>query len=519
MDNDNIDHHPSGDPGEVPLVEATKDLYRARVARLVSEFSDQPAALYRGASYSWGYVGRTAQGLDTALESLDPSIPVVVVLRQRPNCLAAVIALWGSGRCVTLMSPMSGDQAMAEEIVSLRPAAVVADTDDWARPDFAQACTDSICVQIGSGLTDLVVRHRPSGAARTRDPAPNEDAVIISTSGTTGPARRYAIGWDNLAPLRKERDPSMERGALINALPLFSIGGVTAITNTIFGGRPIALMDRLDVVEWAGLIRDHRPRRAGAPPAVLRMVLDAKIPPDWFASVKSFFTASAPLPMELADEFEAVYGIPIVQGYGATEFLGRITGWPDDLYERWGKAKRGSVGRSFSGVELRVVDRGSGNVLGPGLVGNLEVDTPWRARGIAAGWVPTNDLARIDEDGFVWILGRSDDVIIRGGFKIHLPDVEAVLMQHPALRDACVVGLPDDRLGAVPAALVVADGTDRPTEGELVEFVRRQLPGYMSPVLVLQHAFMPHNAMLKKDRGVIASLLSAERETRKDVAS
>jgi acyl-coenzyme A synthetase/AMP-(fatty) acid ligase len=96
-------------------------------------------------------------------------------------------------------------------------------------------------------------------------------------------------------------------------------------------------------------------------------------------------------------------------------------------------------------VQLRVVDRSSGEVLGTDVVGNLEVDTPWRARGVPAGWVSTNDLARIDKDGFVWILGRSDDVIIRGGFKVHLPDVEAVLMQHPAVRDVCVVGLPDER--------------------------------------------------------------------------
>jgi acyl-coenzyme A synthetase/AMP-(fatty) acid ligase len=302
---------------------------------------------------------------------------------------------------------------------------------------------------------------------------------------------------------------------MINVLPLFSIGGALAIATALFSGRPMALMDRVDVVEWAGLIRDHRPRRAGAPPAVLRMVLDAKIPPEWLASVKVIYTASAPLPMELADEFEAVYGIPIIQGYGATEFLGAVTGWPGDLFQKWGTIKRGSVGQAIPGVKLRVVDSVIGGVLGPNEVGNLEVDSPYRVRGVPGGWVATNDLARIDQDGFVWILGRGDDVIIRGGFKVDLLEVESALLEHPLVLDACVVGLPDERLGEVPAALVITDGSEPPDEAELIATVRRRLPPYMAPVLVSRQGEMPLNPMLKRDRRFIVSLLQAELERRK----
>lgn len=495
-----------------------QDLFRTRVEWLVSDFGRQPMARYKGDWYSWDYVGYVKQRIDEALVGVDPALPIGVVLRQRPNCLAAVISLWGSARCVTLISPLSGDQAMADDLAALGLAAVIADSEDWCRPGFAESCAGSVCVELEPGLTGQVTIRSSAEGGRTGDRVPEDHAAIISTSGTTGPAKRYAIAWGDLSPDRPARDPSSDRGVLINALPLFSIGGVLAIANTIFGGRPIALMDRLDVVEWAGLIRDHRPRRAGAPPAVLRMVLDAEIPPEWFASLKSFYTASAPLSMELADEFERVYGVPIIQGYGATEFLGRVTGWSDDLHERWGTAKRGSVGQAYPGVKLRVVERSSGKEVGPNVVGNLEVDTPWRARGIPAGWVPTNDLGRIDEDGFVWIVGRSDDVIIRGGFKIHLPDVEAVLLEHPGVVDAVVVGLPDERLGAVPAALVVTDRTERPNERELIEILRQRLPGYMLPVLVLRHEFMPHNAMLKKDRRLITDLLLAERAAREQLA-
>jgi acyl-coenzyme A synthetase/AMP-(fatty) acid ligase len=132
--------------------------------------------------------------------------------------------------------------------------------------------------------------------------------------------------------------------------------------------------------------------------------------------------------------------------------------------------------------------------------------------------VSTNDLTRIDHDGFVWILGRSDDVIIRGGFKVSLPEVEAALLQHPEVVDACVVGLSDDRLGAVPAALVVTNGTGLPAEDELIGAVRDRLPAYMAPALVSWRDEMPLNSMLKKDRRLITSLLAAELQERRQRA-
>jgi acyl-coenzyme A synthetase/AMP-(fatty) acid ligase len=496
----------------------TKELIERRVADLVSGFGDEPFALFQGETYAWGYVGRIRRFLDETLAGVDPAVPATLVLRQRPNCLATTIALWASRRCVTLVSPIRPDQAIAEEISALGSTIVIADTEDWARPGFAEACSDAISVELCSTPSTPITAHRPAPShVRPGDRVPADHAATITTSGTTGAPKRYAVAWDDLRP-GVVRQPSSGRGVVINTLPLFSIGGVGAIAKTVFGGRPIALMDRFDVREWAGLIRDHRPRRAGAPPAVLRMVLDAKIPPEWFGSVKSVYTASAPLPTQLADEFERVYGIPILQGYGATEFLGGVTGWSGDLFEKWGQVKRGSVGRALPDVKLRVVDRVSRMPLGPGEVGSLEVDSPRRARGVPAGWVPTNDLTRIDEDGFVWILGRSDDVIIRGGFKVSLPDVEAALLEHPEVLDACVVGLPDDRLGEVPAALVVTDGAEPPREDELIDAVRDRLPAYMAPALVSLRDEMPLNSMLKKDRRLITSLLAAELGKRKQRA-
>src|SRR5262249_52772100 len=151
--------------------------------------------------------------------------------------------------------------------------------------------------------------------------------MTILTSGTTGPPKRVPLSYESID--FSGRSPAagtgQSRGVAINALPLVSIGGALGVIGTVFRGRPIALMDRFDVRKWAELVREHRPRRLGAPPAAIRAILDADIPVDYLQSGESFMAASAPIDLATTDEFEAKYGIPVLRGYGATEFLGGVT--------------------------------------------------------------------------------------------------------------------------------------------------------------------------------------------------
>src|SRR5690606_29867965 len=125
--------------------------------------------------------------------------------------------------------------------------------------------------------------------------------------------------------------------------------------------------------------------------------------------------------------------------------------WTLADHQRYWKAKRGSVGRANPGAQLRVVDE-DGHVLGPDAQGRLEVKPAQFAAG--ADWLRTTALACIDADGFVWILGRADQAIIRGGFKVMPDDVRTALESHPAVRGAAVIGMPDERLGETPVAMV-----------------------------------------------------------------
>jgi acyl-coenzyme A synthetase/AMP-(fatty) acid ligase len=269
----------------------------------------------------------------------------------------------------------------------------------------------------------------------------------------------------------------------------------------------MAMMERFDVHRWAALVKQHRPKTMGAPPPVLRMILDAGITHDHFESVEAYVTGSAPVSPDVAAEFHRRYSIPVLVSYGATEFLSAVTGWTLDLWREFGEEKLGSVGRAHPGVGLRVVDPDTGAPLGPDEIGLLEVDPPRRAGNLAPGWLRTADRARIDRDGFLWILGRSDDVIIRGGFKVDLVSLERSIAGHPGVAAAAVVGLPDERLGSVPGAVIVTVSGARITADDVTMWLRDKVAPYAVPTVMRVVSEIPLTPTMKPDRRAVVALL------------
>jgi long-chain acyl-CoA synthetase len=186
--------------------------------------------------------------------------------------------------------------------------------------------------------------------------------------------------------------------------------------------------------------------------------------------------------------------------YGATEF-GGVAGWTLSDWRAHRNAKRGSVGRPNPGISVRVVHADTGAVLEPGQDGLLEV------KGGQAGdeWVRTTDRARLDHDGFLWVLGRADDVIIRGGFKVSLTGLRDVLLTHPGVRDAVVIGVPHERLGQVPVAAVESpDG--QVSASDLADHVARRLPRYQVPADIRVLAALPRTPSMKPDGVAVRAL-------------
>ncbi len=225
------------------------------------------------------------------------------------------------------------------------------------------------------------------------------------------------------------------------------------------------------------------------------------------ASVRSVISGTAPLSPEDADAFYGKYGVPVLVTYAATEFGGGVAGWNLADHQRYWAAKRGSVGRADAGCELRVVDPSSGEPLPPDASGVLEVRA--RQLGDELVWYRTTDLARIDTDGFLWILGRADQAIIRGGFKVLPDEVRVALERDPRIRGAAVVGVDDPRLGAVPVAAVELRESAKPvTSEELLADASKVLARYELPATLRIVDALPRTPSGKVDLPAVHELLA-----------
>jgi long-chain acyl-CoA synthetase len=212
------------------------------------------------------------------------------------------------------------------------------------------------------------------------------------------------------------------------------------------------------------------------------------------SSIRYLPTGAAPLDPALQRAFEERYEIPVLLSYGATEFGGPVCAMTPELYAQWGQQKFGSVGQPMPGAQLRVIDPDTCEVLAPGREGTLEVISPR----IGPQWIRTADIALIDEDGFLFHRGRADGAIVRGGFKVVPETIERALRLHPAV---AVAGIPDRRLGQVPAAAIqLKRDIEGPSIDELERHLRQHVLATHIPAASRFVAELPKNRSMKIDQ-------------------
>ncbi|MFE9924533.1 class I adenylate-forming enzyme family protein [Streptomyces sp. NPDC005774] len=487
---------------------------RDRLFRLLAEAPvDAEAIEHDGAWWTWGQVQETARNVTHALDTAGPGAGarVGVVLENRPEHVAVVAAVLASGRCLVMLSPLQPAARLAADVTRCAPPVVVL----GAEPPASEAVLAAVTAH-GAALrldADGAVRH--TGGAAPVDPAARTGvAVEMLTSGTTGPPKRVHLRDEQLDQALVSGGQTPKGGRLLSgsaslvATPLVHIGGLWRALGCLATGRRMLLLPRFAVEPWADAVERHALRAASLVPAAIRAVLDADVPRERLASLQAVTSGTAPCPAELADAFFRKYGIPVLMTYGATEFAGAVAGWTLPLHERWWERKAGSAGRALPGVELRVTGD-DGTELPPGRTGRLEVRTEQSTQG-GRTWVRTSDRARIDADRFVWIAGRADDAIIRGGFKVQPETVERVLETHPAVREAAVAGLPDVRLGAVPVAAVETEpGRPSPAVAELVALCRGQLMPYEVPAHIVVVDALPRTPSSKVSRVELLDIVRA----------
>ncbi|MGE4243477.1 class I adenylate-forming enzyme family protein [Ramlibacter sp.] len=470
--------------------------------------------------WTWGDLARFGQELDRILiqHGFGPGVRVACVMRNRPQMAAAIVGLVCTDRCVVTLNPMLPDARLAGDIATLLPPVVIALAQDWQRAPLADAAREAGCLMIEatndrSSPLRILQAARPDAAVNREAPG---IAVEMLTSGTTGTPKRVPLKAHTLergildAAVYENRDTSKAqlRGGvqLLNA-PFAHISGVFALFNGLAAGRKLCLLDHFTVADWLDAVTRHRPPVTNAPPAALRMILDAKVPKESISSLKVFRVGTAPLDPDLADAFFAAYGIPVLQNYGATEFAGGVAGWTLADFKRFPTTKRGSVGRLNPGVEGRITDPESGKVLAPGEQGLLELKASHLGDG--QSWLRTTDLAVLDEDGFLFIKARYDNVIIRGGFKVFPDDVARAIEAHPSVREAAVVGVSDARLGEVPmAAYIAKTGAAAVGEDEMRAFLQERLLKYQLPTRILAVDSLPRTPSLKVSQPELRKLFA-----------
>ena len=487
------------------------------IQRTLARDAETPAIKFEGSWYNWGQLSRDANRVNELLcaSGINANAPVAFVPRNRPSSIAALLGLLANGRTIRMIYAFQSAEAISRDIVRLQTAAVILDA-----ADIADAIVETL---VAEGLAGIVLAEDSiepiEGAEMASSNAaglqgPQEPLIEILTSGTTGPPKQFPIrhqmiaeklvGYAALHPVAQETAAALPPYLLY--FPLGNISGIYSTIPTLIRGQRACLLDRFSVAEWHSYVLLHRPAHSGIPPAAMRAVLDANIPAIDLASIKAMGVGAAPLDPSLQREFEERYGIPILLSYGATEFGGPVCAWSPQLHTEWGMAKLGSVGRPILGAQLRIVDAESGAELEPNTEGRLEVISPR----IGPDWIRTSDIGVIDTDGFLFLRGRADGAIMRGGFKILPETIERALLQHSDVAEAAVVDVPDARLGHVPGAAVCLAADSGDIIPDILEsHLRSLLPATHIPVHWHICDTLPCNASMKIDRPAIRRIFNS----------
>src|SRR5712671_3308025 len=427
--------------------------------RAVFALDPEAIAVEAGADRSrWADLTAAAERLEQALQQggIAPAMPVGWVASNRAGAIAAFASLVMNGRMVVPLRPRQTSASFPDELAAQKLQAVVGDIDDWADEGAIAAATRAGSLGIALvGTSSFDVRVVPelsrAGAGPHRSPMPGYVLERL-TSGTTGAPKRIPVLQSVLIPSLRSGEQAGDSAQLpelrlksspsILLKPFSHAGGLFGLLLALYQARPMVLMERFSPEEWALAVHRYQPKSASLVPAMIQMILQAHIKPDLLRSLKAIRSGTAPLDPQIQAQFEAQYGIPILIDYGAAEFIGGVAGWSLADYRIFSQTKRGSVGRARPDVLLKVTPADSEAELPPGHSGVLHI----KCDRFGPGWHRTNDLACVDKDGCLFLHGRVDDAINRGGFKILPEEVAAVLRRYPGVRDAAVVGKPDARL-------------------------------------------------------------------------
>ncbi|QIY93264.1 long-chain fatty acid--CoA ligase [Streptomyces sp. S1D4-11] len=419
-----------------------------------------------------------------------PGDRVAIMLPNVPEFALAYYGVLRAGGIVVPMNPLLKSREVAYYLDNSGARLLFAwrAFADEARTGAQQA--EAEVVVVSPGAFDSLLASAPS-VEDLADRHEDDTAVILYTSGTTGQPKGAELTHGNLTRncdiVANELLRLTADDVIFGGLPLFHAFGQTCTLNAaVATGACLTLLPRFDAGKALGILGEHGVTVfAGVPTVFGRLVRQPDRDAYPVARLRLSLTGGAAMPVQVLLDFQAAFDCVVLEGYGLSE-----TSPVASFNTLQAGPKPGSVGIPIRGVEMRVVDNNtevphgeSGEIA---IRGHNVMKRYWQrpeetAAAIRDGWLYTGDIGRVDQDGYFWIIGRTKDVIIRGGYNVYPREVEDVLYEHPAVADAAVIGLPSSDLGEEVGAAVVLKPGAHTTAEELREYVKHQVAAYKYP--------------------------------------
>jgi len=471
-----------------------------RLAReSLDRYGEYVALAFEGRQYTNLEQDRAACRLANALRRLGvcPGDRVMVMLPNCPEVTQSYAAILKCGGVIVPVIFLLGDREVAHILADSEARIVITSADMLWKVEAQIGVLPSLRhVLLVDGGGDGKTRSLGAEAAQeeesfaTVERRSDDLAVILYTSGTTGVPKGVALSHDNLESNARAAAAlhELEREDwAVSVLPLSHSYGLTVMNAGHILGSRAALLRWFNPEEVLRTIQQFRAVSMSAVPTMLLYLLNF---PDAerfdMGSMRVWGSGAAPLPAEIVEPFERKFGGRILEGYGLTEASPVVS-----AHRLSGPRKIGSVGQAIPGVEVSIQDDGD-RPLPVGEVGEVCVrgrnvmagyyrNPEETARTVRAGWLHTGDMGRLDEDGFLFIVERKKDLIIRGGFNIYPREVEETLYGHPKIAEAAVVGMKDPLMGEDVLAFVVLRSGEQATEAEIAAFCERRLARFKCP--------------------------------------
>ena len=431
------------------------------------------------------------------------------------NDAAQLVLLLALARLGAILLPLNYRLAHAEHVAILQDAqATLLVADATHHPAAENLCLACACRMLAA--TDLTRATGPATAALDRG-QPHDPLLLVYTSGTTGRPKgalhtQLAVAWNCAMAIRAQNIGAADR--ILTVLPLFHVGGLCIQTvPALVAGATLVLHPRFDAQAWLRSVQEDRVTLSLLVPATLRAVQEhADFVTADLSSLRMVVTGSSVVPLRLIERLHA-RGIPVGQVYGTTETgpVSIILGQDDAIRHP------GSAGKAAWPAEIRLLDA-QGVAVAAGQVGEICVRAPNLMQGywnllqdpaFQDGWFHSGDLARLDADGFYWVLGRSKDMIISGGENIYPAEIENILAGHPDVADVAVLGVADAAWGEVVVAVIVRRGGATLDEAAVRAALLGRLARYKLPRHVIFLESLPKTALGKVRRAELASRISA----------